>query len=138
MRCHAQALRFLVCLVEQSSLEDEKLKGSAMKTRCLAFGCHLLPVRSRGNLLSKTALMARCLRLVLSAFACLLIASGQSSNAAVIFDNFDAGGGFHPQNNLGAADIQLEDFFTNAIRAAAQFTVSGGDFKLTSITLPIS
>jgi hypothetical protein len=58
----------------------------------------------------------------------------------VILDTFDPGGTLHPQNNLVAAaghDLQLAD---DASRMATQFTipVTGGNYQLTSITLPIS
>ncbi len=56
----------------------------------------------------------------------------------IIFDNFDEGGGFHPQSNSGAASASINPPFTFASRAAVQFTVTGRDFTLNSITLPIS
>jgi len=59
--------------------------------------------------------------------------------SVVVFDSFDPGGGFHPQNNLVAADAYADIFpplFST--RAAAQFTVSGGSFDLSYVTLPIS
>jgi len=56
----------------------------------------------------------------------------------IIFDNFDEGGGFHPQDNLVAASASINPPFTVTIRAAVQFTVAGRDFTLNSIILPIS
>src|SRR5262245_44678569 len=62
-----------------------------------------------------------------------------SAGATVIFDSFAPGGGFHPQENSGAAFSMLDDPFPpTGIRAAARFTVTGGSSQLTSITLPIS
>ena len=55
---------------------------------------------------------------------------------AVIFDNFDAGGGFHATDNIGAAFASAP--FPMAGRAAAKFTVAGGNYHLQSVTLPIS
>lgn len=67
----------------------------------------------------------------------LFLASVRCAEATVIFDNFDAGGGFHPQNYLGAAYAESSFVSVGAERMAVQFTVAGGDFSLTSITLPI-
>jgi hypothetical protein len=55
----------------------------------------------------------------------------------VVFDSFDPGETFNPQNNLGAAFARNFPG-TNALRAAARFTVTGKDVYLSSITLPIS
>jgi hypothetical protein len=55
----------------------------------------------------------------------------------VVFDSFDPGGTFHPQNNLVAA-YAPSSIGTQAIRAAARFTVTGKDVYLSSVTLPIS
>jgi hypothetical protein len=67
---------------------------------------------------------------------CLLWAS--TIRAGVIFDNFDEGGGFHPQYYSGAASAMIDPMFTFTSRAAAQFTVTGRDSTLNSITLPVS
>jgi formylglycine-generating enzyme required for sulfatase activity len=63
----------------------------------------------------------------------------QEARAAVVFDNFDGGGGFHAEFNSVAAEVFIPDpFFPHTVRAAARFTVSGGPYTLDSITLPIS
>ncbi len=67
----------------------------------------------------------------------IVVAAGFSSSAAVIHDSFDAGETFDPQQNFGAAFASTL-FATNAIRAAARFTVGCDDFHLSSITLPIA
>src|SRR5262249_25607219 len=66
--------------------------------------------------------------------ACAVFASGQTGKAAVIFDSFDPGGGFHPQNNLVAASVYRSFGSTQSTRLAAQFTVTGSDYYLDSIT----
>lgn len=59
--------------------------------------------------------------------------------ATIIFDNFDSNGGFSGQDNSAAAGANwLQLHLKNANREAVQFTVTGGDFNLSSITLPIS
>jgi hypothetical protein len=59
--------------------------------------------------------------------------------ATVIFDNFDSGRGFHPTDNTVAACASCFSPPTPLpLRAAGQFTVTGGDYYLSSITLPIS
>lgn len=71
----------------------------------------------------------------------LFLAAGTNVQAAVIFNNFDANGGFHPESNLVAADVRYRRRITDTLsllRAAVGFSVSGGNFNLTSITLPIS
>jgi hypothetical protein len=57
--------------------------------------------------------------------------------ATVIFDNFDSGGGFSPWYNDWAAYVS-DGTPIRVLRTAAEFTVTGGDFTLGSITLPIS
>jgi hypothetical protein len=70
--------------------------------------------------------------------ATLLAVISIARSAGVIHDSFDAGGTFDPQNNLGAALANIMLPATNALRAAAQFTVGCDDFHLASVTLPIS
>src|SRR5215467_11920837 len=62
----------------------------------------------------------------------------EPAHADVVFDNFDSGGTFSPTNNFVAASAFKISSQATATRAAAQFTVTGGDFKLSSITLPIA
>jgi len=78
---------------------------------------------------------ARVPRLIAPLLAVLLATS--SAGAAVVFDNFDPGDTFSPTSNLGAAFAQRMSTSVVALRAAARFTVSGGDYTLDSITLPI-
>ena len=59
------------------------------------------------------------------------------SELVTVFDNFDPGGGFHTSNSLVAATAFYNFFFTLSARAAARFTVTGGPYRLDSITLPI-
>jgi hypothetical protein len=66
-----------------------------------------------------------------------ILAVIDASHPAVVFDNFDAGGGFSGVNNLGAASVSRNGS-VQAYRAAAKFTVASGSFNLASITLPIS
>lgn len=68
----------------------------------------------------------------------LLLAAAPMAGAAVVFDNFDPGDTFSPTNNLFAAYAQRMLGSVVAVRAAARFTVTGGDYTLDSITLPIS
>jgi hypothetical protein len=75
--------------------------------------------------------------LLAGSLAFLLIAA-PLARADVVFDNFDAGDTFSPTANLGAAYAQRMSGSVVAIRAAAEFTVTGGDYLLDSITLPIS
>jgi hypothetical protein len=57
---------------------------------------------------------------------------------STVFDNFDpSGGGFHPFNSSVAATSFNIFFGSVTDRAAARFTVSGGPYRLDSITLPI-
>ena len=79
------------------------------------------------------------------AFACAIFAFlgltflATGVQATIIFDNFDSTGGFSSAFNLvAAAAVGSSDLAPEAIRAAAEFTVTGGDFNLSSITLPIS
>ncbi len=61
--------------------------------------------------------------------------------ADVVFDNFDGpGGGFHPTDNLIAAEIVSDppSFSYSSLRSAARFTVPGTSYRLDSVTLPIS
>jgi uncharacterized protein YjbI with pentapeptide repeats len=58
-----------------------------------------------------------------------------------IVDTFDNGGLFHPQNNVVAAFGASPPYTSGpgeAVRAAAGFTVAGGSFRLTAVTLPMS
>lgn len=73
-------------------------------------------------------------------FAIVLAVIFNSANvqAAIIFDNFDLDGGFHPEFNLVAADARDDFLGSSSTRLAAQFTVTGDDYNLSSITLPIS
>jgi hypothetical protein len=74
---------------------------------------------------------------ILAFLAVVFLATGVQ--ATVIFDNFDSGGGFSGTDNYVAADaISTPQPITVADRAAAQFVVTGSDFNLNSITLPIS
>ncbi|MFO1487826.1 MAG: LamG-like jellyroll fold domain-containing protein [Verrucomicrobiota bacterium] len=82
-------------------------------------------------------LPSRCLPSSLCLCVCAVLTFSRAASAAVIFDNFDVGGGFHPQDYLTAASVNTTSS-TNGVRSAAQFTVTGGNFNLTSITLPIS
>jgi hypothetical protein len=87
--------------------------------------------------------MLECRARPLIRFAILVTALGAvppGANADAVVDRFDAGGTFHPTDNLAAIKIRKDPFGPplHAIRAAAQFTVSGGDFTLSSVTLPIS
>src|SRR5437870_592075 len=66
------------------------------------------------------------------------MASTRGTDAAVIFDNFDVGGGFHPTDNIVAASAHRSGGSASAVRAAAKFSVMGGDYSLDSVTLPIS
>lgn len=61
-----------------------------------------------------------------------------SAGADVVFDSFDADGGFHPANNLVAASANNLFGTPVTIRAAAQFVVGVGGFDLDSVTIPIS
>jgi hypothetical protein len=61
--------------------------------------------------------------------------------AVAIYDSFDPGGSFNPQYYLDAANVSSVDFQplgAVALRAAARFMVTGNDYYLSSITLPIS
>ena len=60
------------------------------------------------------------------------------ANADVVFNNFDSGGGFSPTNNFGTAFATQFGGSASAIRAAAKFTVTGANYTLDSVTLPIS
>ena len=71
-------------------------------------------------------------------FAAAMWVGLPSAEATVVFDNFDAGGGFHPQSNSGAASDINNGFTRFILRAAAEFPVTGNSFSLDSITLPIS
>lgn len=59
--------------------------------------------------------------------------------ASIVFDTFDVGGGFHTQDNtVAAAAVYSPRFGLSAVRLAAQFRITGGDFNFSSITFPIS
>src|SRR5262245_10194053 len=69
----------------------------------------------------------------------LLFAVAAVARATVVFDNFDATGGFHPTDNISAIKVRLDAVtHLRTLRRAVQFTVTGGDLALTSIALPIS
>ena len=70
--------------------------------------------------------------------ALLSSALSLAARADTVFDNFDPGETFDPNDNLVAAEVFQESPLNVAIRAAAQFTVSGGTFTLDSVTLPIA
>ena len=70
--------------------------------------------------------------------ATLVAATLSPAAATVVFDNFDAGGTFHPSNNLVAVNVSLFGPPVTTQRLAVRFTVSGNDYHLNSITLPIS
>jgi len=57
---------------------------------------------------------------------------------SVVFSSFDSSGGFSSQNNVVAADEYPSPPPGLTLRAAAQFTVSGGNYNLSAVTLPIS
>lgn len=63
-----------------------------------------------------------------------------SAQASIIFDSFDAGGGFDRQSNFVAAGYYGSDILMDApiIRMAVQFTITGSDSNFSSITFPIS
>jgi hypothetical protein len=67
----------------------------------------------------------------------ILVASG--ADAAVIFSTLDANGGFHPTAWSGAATLFVQEgaWGTGFSRCAVGFTVTGGAFRLESISLPI-
>ncbi len=70
---------------------------------------------------------------------CVLALTASKARAVVIFDSFDPGGGFSPDYAPIAAGLfPPPEFPPNWIRSAVQFPVAGGDFNLTSVTLPIA
>jgi hypothetical protein len=75
---------------------------------------------------------------VATAFLLANALTSAGAQAAEVFNNFDSGGGFHPQ--FYAASAQYVPIFldTSTLRAAAEFTVSGDNYNLDMIKLPIS
>ncbi|MCC6323066.1 MAG: hypothetical protein IT438_16710 [Phycisphaerales bacterium] len=67
----------------------------------------------------------------------MIAAAPPAARADVVFDNFDAGGGFHPQSNLVAAAANSSST-TNRLAVQFQVGTGGAGFTLDSITLPIS
>src|SRR5436190_6697883 len=74
--------------------------------------------------------------MLLAAGAMLAMQSG--ADAAVLFDSFNPDGSFNSQAAFGAAAISVGFGPTNGSRAAARFTVTGGDYTLDTITLPLA
>ena len=74
---------------------------------------------------------------VLTALTMSTVPRGEA-RADVVFDNFDAGGGFHAQNNLVAARAVFAPITANRLAVRFQVSVSSPGFTLDSITLPIS
>lgn len=71
--------------------------------------------------------------------ATLVSVSALPASATVVFDSFDAGVTFHPADNLVAATVSRSNGGPiESTRLAAHFTVTGGNYALTSITVPIS
>jgi hypothetical protein len=72
----------------------------------------------------------------------LLWLSGYSNaQSAVIFDNFDSNGGFHPENYMLAAQALSDtpnQSLTSYFRLAVQFAIPNNNFYLESITFPIA
>jgi hypothetical protein len=88
--------------------------------------------------MSARGVPARFIALAIFALTITAIGPVRHAGADVIFDNFDEGGGFHPQDNWVAAFTYRESGDVWAVRAAARFTVVGRDYSFTSVTLPIS
>jgi hypothetical protein len=55
----------------------------------------------------------------------------------VIADNFDVGGGFHPQNNSVGAAVSFQSSVIS-IRATVKFQVPGSSSTFFTVTLPVS
>ena len=68
----------------------------------------------------------------------LLFVANANVKAALIFDSFGPGSAFSTFLTVDAAGSSSSVGVFNAARAAARFTVSGSDFNLTSLTLPVS
>lgn len=81
--------------------------------------------------------LPRLVRGVALTLAMLGVGIGLAS-ADVIIDTFDAGGGFHGANHITTARVIVGGTADSSVRRAVQFTVTGDDFTLDSITLPIS
>jgi hypothetical protein len=74
---------------------------------------------------------------VLSAFFVAFVFHLPFAGADVIFDNFDADGGFSEAYLAVAGDVNIH-VFQDTFRSAAQFAVTGNTYSLDSVTLPFS
>ena len=77
-------------------------------------------------------------RCIAAGLPLLVAAISTTRGADVIFDGFDAGGTFHTQDYIDGTLTSTGPPATNGLRSAAQFTVTCDDFRLSSITLPVS
>jgi hypothetical protein len=69
----------------------------------------------------------------------LIICCNQPVKAGVIVDTYDVGGGLHGADNAAVASVINDGFFgTSAVRGAVKFNITGSDYQLSSIKLPIS
>ncbi len=81
--------------------------------------------------------MPRPIAFLAHALAVALLLPMAAARADVVIDNFNADGSFSPTGNLGAAGA-MHTTQTVAWRMAVAFTVHNSDYRLSSITLPIS
>ncbi|MEZ6059980.1 MAG: choice-of-anchor R domain-containing protein [Planctomycetaceae bacterium] len=78
---------------------------------------------------------------LLGLFFTILLAiptTAQTSFAAIVFDNYDPGGAAGASVYRAAGGSSAPILGSSYKRSAAAFTVSGNDFRLTAVTLPVT
>ena len=102
-------------------------------SRTLALLCFHSPVARRSVWLGGSVPL-------LAAVGMWLSGPAPTARADEVFSNFDSNGAFHPGFNSVAASARGAGipFGAMATRFAAAFQATGSDFKLDSVTLPLS